>query len=264
MRESVIMYISTYSAILKRISSIEQREAVFEAIFNYAFYDEPIQEFDNPVADAIMDMVKPLIDNNNKNYVNGCKGGRPKKGETDTKKPPDKTTGKNHRIKPPDEPPEKGNVNENENVNENVNGDSHLHFTKESDAHSPSAGAGGAHTFTFAEVQQCAEENEIDISDAGITAFYKWMEKYNWTIKGQKVTKLKNALSGYANKHPEYSLDPKGADIEDEIYKIAHYYISQELFNANSGKHHRLIGEYCPKEAFTQKQSHEPPALLVV
>lgn len=207
MRESVVMYVSTYSAILKRISSVEQREAIFESIFDYAFYDEPIQEFGNPVADAIMDMVKPLIDNNNKNYVNGCKGGRPKKNETDDKKPPDKTTGKNHRIKPSEEPPGEGNVNVDKNVNENVNVDSHLHFTKEGDAPPPSAGAGGAHTFTFTDVQQCVEENDIDLSDKGITAFYKWMEKYNWKINNRKVTKLENALSGYAKKHPEYSLD---------------------------------------------------------
>lgn len=202
MRESVVMYVSTYSAILKRISSVEQREAIFEAIFNYAFYDEPIQEFGNPVADAIMDMVKPLIDSNNKNYVNGCKGGRPKKNETDEAEPSVKTTGKNHRLKPSVEPSGKGNVNEDKNVNENDNADSHLHFTKDEDAPAPPADAGAAHSpFTFADVKDCAEENDIDLTERQLSNFYSWMEKYDWTINGRRVTKLENALSGYAKKH---------------------------------------------------------------
>lgn len=269
MRESVVMYVSTYSAILKRISSVEQREAIFEAIFNYAFYDEPIQEFGNPVADAIMDMVKPLIDSNNKNYVNGCKGGRPKKNETDEKEPPDKTTGKNHRIKPSG----KGNVNVDKNVNENGNVDSHLHFTKDEDAPAPSADAGAAHSpFTLADVQQCVEENEIDLSDDGISAFYKWMEKYGWKINGRKITKLENALSGYAKKHPEYSIcqaeaerekavkpeiSQKEQDLKYSIIEKTSDYMANEIkvkCNSKGTLWTKCIPDYCPKDIFTDEE----------
>lgn len=143
---------------------------------------------------------------------------------------------------------------------------------QEGDAPPPSAGAGGAHTFTFTEVQECAEENGIDLSDEGITAFYKWMEKYDWKINGRKVTKLENALSGYAKKHPRYSLDqeeperPKAAqpeisqkekDLRHSIIEKTDDYMTFEIKSICSSKGMlwvQCIPDYCPKDIFTDEE----------
>lgn len=100
--------------------------------------------------------------------------------------------------------------------------------------------------------------------------FHEEMQESGWMLYNSPVEKKKivRALRAWAKKHPEYSLDqpeperPKASEkkakpkptIEDEIYKIASYYISQELFDKNPGGHHTLISKYCPKEDFTEKQ----------
>lgn len=80
--------------------------------------------------------------------------------------------------------------------------DSSLHFTKDEGTSAPSADAGATPSpFTFTDVKKCADENNINLTERQLHNFYAWMEKYNWTIKGGKVSKLENALAGYAKKH---------------------------------------------------------------
>lgn len=93
------------------------------------------------------------------------------------------------------------------NVKKNII-DSSLHFTKDEEMPAPPADAGAASSpLTFADVKECAKENSINLTEKQLSNFYTWMEKYNWTISGRKVTKLENALSGYAKRHTKHNPD---------------------------------------------------------
>ena len=75
---------------------------------------------------------------------------------------------------------------------------------KEGETLPPSAGAGGASTFTFIDCQECAEKGKVNLSDDGIKAFYDRMEKDGWKIKGSPVTNLLLAMRGFAKNHKQY------------------------------------------------------------
>lgn len=75
---------------------------------------------------------------------------------------------------------------------------------KEGEALPPSADAGGASTFTLTDCEKCAEKNQVNLSDDGITAFYDRMEKDGWKIKGSPVTNLLYAMRGFAKNYKRY------------------------------------------------------------
>lgn len=107
-RDSFVFYRSFYEAI-KCLDDLEAIEC-FKAIANYAL--DGIEPEIDGAAKAIYITVKPQIDANNRKYINGCKGGKPKANQNETKMKPKANQGLT-KTKP--------NVNENENVNENVN-----------------------------------------------------------------------------------------------------------------------------------------------
>lgn len=139
---------------------------------------------------------------------------------------------------------------------------------KEGGALPPSADAGGAHPFTLIDCRECADKGKVNLSEDGINAFYKRMEKDGWKINGNPIENLLKAMRGFAKNHKRYQKQnpeenkptPKPAQkkpkvsIEDEIMEIASKYITQRRFNENQGGHHCLIRDYCPKEAFTERQ----------
>lgn len=103
MRDSLVFYRSFYEAI--KYLPDENKLNVVMAILEYALNEnEPVLQ---GVDGAVFSLVKPQIDANNKKYLNGSKGGRPKTKE----EPKD-----NLNVTIP-----KPNVNVNENVNVNVN-----------------------------------------------------------------------------------------------------------------------------------------------
>ena len=105
-RESFVFYRSFYKAIMK-LDDKDLAQAI-RAICAYALDGELIEC--EGISEIIFDMAKPQIDANNNRFVNGQKGGRPKK-----------TIGfknENHRFS---EKKPNVNVNDNENVNVNVN-----------------------------------------------------------------------------------------------------------------------------------------------
>ena len=104
MKESFIFYRSFYEALIEM--SKENQADCLMAIANYALNgEEPTL---TPEVRLFFTLVKPQIDANNQRFLNGKKGGRPKKTKT---KP------KNNQTKTETEP----NVNVNDNVNVNVN-----------------------------------------------------------------------------------------------------------------------------------------------
>lgn len=94
MRDSVVFYRSFYEAI--RELPDEDLVKCFKAIMDYGL-DEVVPE-EAGIAKSIYLMAKPQIDANNKRYLNGTKGGRPKnkpepnQNQTRTKPKPNETT----------------------------------------------------------------------------------------------------------------------------------------------------------------------------
>lgn len=109
MRDSCIFYRSFLDAI--ELLPKKYQLSFFMALFNYALNDEPPKNLAGSAA-ALFKALQPQLDANTRKYENGCKGGRPKNNQDETKpKPKHNQT----ETKP------KRNVNDNENVNVNVN-----------------------------------------------------------------------------------------------------------------------------------------------
>lgn len=116
MRDSVVFYRSFYDAI-KNIPKDNQLE-VYNAIMDYSMYG--VDPDITGIALALFLAFKPQIDANNERYVNGTKGGRPKKEKPmvfkdgENKKP---IVSENLETEKPNE---KENVKEKENIKENI------------------------------------------------------------------------------------------------------------------------------------------------
>lgn len=109
----------------------EQYIQAMEMYMNYAFDGEEPDLTDEPlVMKMFWTAAKPLIDANNKNYINGCKGGAPagnknaKKSTENNQKQP-KTTQKQPRVNSKTTQ-KQGNDNVNDNVNANVHDNAHV------------------------------------------------------------------------------------------------------------------------------------------
>lgn len=109
MRDSCVFYRSFFESI--RLLPKKYQLQFYEALFNYALNEEPPERLSGSAA-ALFKALQPQIDANNRRYENGCKGGRPKKNQTETKPKP------NNNL---NESKTKRNVNENVNVNVNDN-----------------------------------------------------------------------------------------------------------------------------------------------
>lgn len=110
-RESFVFYKSFRDAI-ETLPKDEQLKAYKFIAFFALDGEEPSEN--TTAAYGIFLMAKPLINANNKRYLNGCKGGRPKGAKT--KRKPKRNLTKT-KIKPNDN--DNDNVNVNDNVNEN-------------------------------------------------------------------------------------------------------------------------------------------------
>ena len=107
-RESFIFYQSFHKA-LEPLEP-ESYKNVMIAINNYALYG--LEPELNGIENSFFILIRPQLDANNKRYIDGQKGGRPKKtsGYEDNEKP----------VVIENEDNEKPNVNVNDNVNVNV------------------------------------------------------------------------------------------------------------------------------------------------
>lgn len=140
-RDSFVFYKSFYTAPSKLPP--EERLGLYEAIIEFGLYGTEPQKL-NITQEMAFELIRPQLEANNKRFVNGSKGGRPKKEENQRleKNKPMVNENNNHRFneeKPEvividnhklnDNKPmvsdrflnEKPNVNDNVNVNVNVN-----------------------------------------------------------------------------------------------------------------------------------------------
>lgn len=125
-RESMLMYRSTRE-MLQDMKREDKEQYVFalEIYMNYAFDGIEPDLTDQPlVMKLFWKAAKPLIDANNRNYVNGCKGGAPT-GNSNAKKQP-KTTQKQPRVNSKTTQ-KQGNDNVNDNANDNVHEHVNVH-----------------------------------------------------------------------------------------------------------------------------------------
>ena len=111
MRDSFIFYKSFYESI-KELDPKDQVQ-IYNAIFEFEFLNKTPEL--KGVCKSIFTLIIPQLEANNKRYINGTKGGRPK-NQTITKTKP-KNNQKITKVKPNDNV----NVNVNDNVNDNVN-----------------------------------------------------------------------------------------------------------------------------------------------
>ena len=109
MRESFVFYRSFYESI--KLLPKKYQLQCFTSLCEYALNDVPLEKLPGTV-EAILKSFKPQVDANNRKYENGCKGGRPKNNQDETKPKP-----KNNQ----DVSKAKRNDNDNVNVNVNVN-----------------------------------------------------------------------------------------------------------------------------------------------
>lgn len=97
-RGSMVFYESWIGAI-KNLPREVQGE-VLTAIIEYGLYGETTESL-KPITKAMLDLVKPQIDNNNKRYENGCKGGRKKanRNQNETESEPNRNQSKTYNDK---------------------------------------------------------------------------------------------------------------------------------------------------------------------
>lgn len=97
-RGSMVFYESWIGAI-KNLPREVQGE-VLTAIIEYGLYGETTESL-KPITRAMLDLVKPQIDNNNKRYENGCKGGRKKsnQNQSETKSEPNQNQSETYNDK---------------------------------------------------------------------------------------------------------------------------------------------------------------------
>ena len=138
-RDSFIFYRSFFEAI--RVLKDADRLKVYDAIVEKALNDKEIEL--TGLSNSMFILIKPQLEANNRKYVNGKKGGRPKnkkqdESETKAKQNQNETLGfekeqenknlnktlgfkKDIKNKNQNESKTKANVNDNENVNVNEN-----------------------------------------------------------------------------------------------------------------------------------------------
>lgn len=118
MRDSCIFYRSFLEAI--ELLPKKYQLSFFLALFNYALNDEPPKNLAGSAA-ALFKALQPQIDANTRKYIAGCKGGRPKQNQDETKTKP-KHNQDITKPKPNDNDNDNGNANANSNGKGNGSG----------------------------------------------------------------------------------------------------------------------------------------------
>ena len=193
MKDSFVFYKSFYDAIHK-LKDKELKSDIFEAICELALNENSIELTDG-VGQIIMDLIRPQILANNKRYLDGKKGGRPKKIDTEktTGYLETKTTGYENK---------KPNVNVNENVNVNVIKEENIkrrNFTKP----------------TIEEIQQYCNERNNGIN---ANAFYDFYESKDWLVGKNKMKDWKACVRTWEQRSSKDKITPSWfkKEIKDE------------------------------------------------
>lgn len=167
-RESILMYRSTREMLLDmKKENKEQYVTALEMYMDYAFDGtEPELNGQSLVMKLFWKAAKPLIDANNKNYINGCKGGAPSesmKGNQNARKKQTENKPKTN----PNQTENKGNVNDNANDNANATVNAHANANDNVNVNV------NIEKNPFTSI---AEDGEEFITD--IAKYYEWNEEH--------------------------------------------------------------------------------------
>ena len=164
-RESFVFYKSFYDSI-KELDTKYQVE-IYNAIFSYQFEGKTI-ELDG-VAKSIFTLILPILEANNKRYINGCKGGKPKK-KNDTENKP------NSNLTLTEVEPNVLCIMNNDNVNDNDIKEKNI--IKKKVFKKP----------TIEEVEEYCRERNNGIDGSRFVNFY---ESKNWMVGKNKMVDWK-------------------------------------------------------------------------
>lgn len=194
MRDSIMLYRSQCDAL--RHLPADQFKAALTAIWDYGMDD--IEPEGDPIIIAMVGMMKPLIDKNNKNYENGKRGGR-KANRSETEDNRIEPNG--NRIKPSDNrvvtecnPKEKG---ERRNIKEDISKD----ISKKSGFQPP----------TLTEVEKYITEQGYNIDAQRFVDFYA---SKGWMIGKNQMKDWKAAVRSWSrSQRPETTAKANGFTI---------------------------------------------------
>ena len=192
MRDSVVFYRSFAEAI-KALPEEEQLFALW-AVINYGL-NETVPD-SGGVATAIYMMAKPQIDANNKRYLNGTKGGRPKtEPEPKNNLSGTKSKPSNNQTQTKSEPKEKENVNVKEKDNKNTmcNADANALFERLWKAYPNKRGKG-----------QVSDAKKCKLAEIGEEHMLRAMTRYIEDLKQDDWRKPQNGSTFFNSSYVDY------------------------------------------------------------
>lgn len=127
-RKSFLFY-ESYRDVAHKLPE-KERLGFYEMLIEFGLTGKEPQGITNPLIDMAFTVIRPIINANIKNYINGCKGGAPF-GNRNAKKTTQKQPKNNRKST-------QKQGNDNENVNENVN-NTHSHDSHSSNQSNDSA-----------------------------------------------------------------------------------------------------------------------------
>lgn len=196
-RTSFIFYKSFYDAIRELPKDIQGD--TLTAIIEYGLTGETPQ-VENPVARGMLALVRPMIDANNQHYINGRKGGRPKKpqninSEYVTENPKNQTETENkptaNQTQTENKPNQNPNVYYNENVDYNVDSNENVYVYENADADSQKTQTDI--DFDFVVFEFFKNNRKKPIIEA--QRFWDYYSSQNWCkSNGAKLTSVPSAV----------------------------------------------------------------------
>lgn len=195
-RDSFVFYKSFYDSI-KELDTKYQVE-IYNAIFSYQF-DGKVIDLDG-VAKSIFTLILPILEANNKRYINGCKGGKPKK-KNDTKIKP------NSNLTLTEVEPNVLCIMNNDNVNDNDIKEKNI--IKKKVFKKP----------TIEEVEEYCRERNNGIDASRFVNFY---ESKNWMVGKNKMVDWKACVRTWEQRNKKEDKLPgwwdKDYKIEEDEY----------------------------------------------
>ena len=262
MREPIVKSMPFYPSFCDAIEDLETTEeklAAFQMLTDYGIYGIDPDEDISRALRLIFKLAKPNIDVARARSLGGQKGGRPRKEETKKPMVKPKVTSSNT----------KGfNDIKNKNREEDIENDSDSLLSsslkREGDrAPAPADAAGASPLFTLEDFMECADENDLDMTEDEIRKCYQANRRKGFEPpKGKRSFSILGTLRGWhKNKAPAPDPEPapapkpktKPKSKDEQVLEISRDYIPEELLEKYPDAKRTLTGAFCPKSAFLDR-----------
>lgn len=258
MREPIVSYMPFFPSLregIDRLKTDGERLEAYDMLTDYGLYGiKPDEESTPENLMLIFTLVRPIIDKSIRDYENGKKGGRPKKED---EKP---------GIKPGLKRGSKTDKDKEKELDKEMEKDSPYpnSFKREGDRAPASADAAGASPlFTLEDFLECADENDLDMTEDEIRKCYQANRRKGFEPpKGKRSFSILGTLRGWhKNKAPAPDPEPSPApkpkpktkSKDEQIMEISRDYIPDELLAKYPDAKRTLTGAFCPKSAFLDR-----------